>query len=155
MKDAFATNKRDLADGNVCVRSVRGGGEPAPATACESDENLRLCQVIESHSRVNSSMGVASVRSASAAVAPLDAAFSSPCPLASCVAGAVHSRRTVSPMHVPHNSGELVVFCQCRGSPSLPTTWTVGRVPRAGGVPKLGFPVRPKICALSQRWRQG
>ena len=28
------------------------------------------------------------------------------------------------------------------------------RVPREGGVPKVGFPVRPKICALSQRWRQ-
>ena len=27
--------------------------------------------------------------------------------------------------------------------------------PREGGVPKVGFPVRPKICALSQRWRQG
>ena len=25
------------------------------------------------------------------------------------------------------------------------------RVPREGGVPKVGFPVRPKICALSQR----
>ena len=24
-----------------------------------------------------------------------------------------------------------------------------------GGVPKVGFPVQPKICALSQRWRQG
>ena len=29
------------------------------------------------------------------------------------------------------------------------------RVPREGGVPKIGFPVRPKICALSQIWRQG
>ena len=28
-------------------------------------------------------------------------------------------------------------------------------VPRAQGVPKVGFPVRPKIFALSQRWRQG
>ena len=47
-----------------------------------------------------------------------------------------------TPMHVAHNS------------------WSdTGRVklsvPREGGVPKLGFPVRPKICALSQRWRQG
>ena len=31
----------------------------------------------------------------------------------------------------------------------------MGRVPRGGRVPKVGFPVRPKICALSQRWRQG
>ena len=29
------------------------------------------------------------------------------------------------------------------------------RVPREGGVPKVGFPVRPKICVLFQRWRQG
>ena len=29
------------------------------------------------------------------------------------------------------------------------------RVPREGGAPKVGFPVRPKICVLSQRWRQG
>ena len=29
------------------------------------------------------------------------------------------------------------------------------RVPREGGVPKVGFPDRPKICVLSQRWRQG
>ena len=28
------------------------------------------------------------------------------------------------------------------------------RVPREGGAPKGGFPVRPKICVLSQRWRQ-
>ena len=27
--------------------------------------------------------------------------------------------------------------------------------PRGKRIPKLGFPVRPKICALSQRWRQG
>ena len=29
------------------------------------------------------------------------------------------------------------------------------RVPRGGGAPKVGFPVRPKMCVLSQRWRQG
>ena len=28
-------------------------------------------------------------------------------------------------------------------------------VPAEGCVPKVGFPVRPKICVLSQRWRQG
>ena len=42
------------------------------------------------------------------------------------------------------------------------TAWTIRgrtrvglRVPRGGGAPKVGFPVRPKICVLSQRWRQG
>ena len=29
------------------------------------------------------------------------------------------------------------------------------RVPRARSVPKVGFPVRPKTCALPQRWRLG
>ena len=49
-------------------------------------------------------MGVARVGSAFAAVAPRDAAVSSPCPLASCVAVAVHARHTVSPMHDAQNS---------------------------------------------------
>ena len=48
----------------------------------------------------------------------------------------------------------LVASCLCRSPPV--TTWMrVGRVPREGGVPKEGFPVRPKTCALSQRWRAG
>ena len=54
----------------------------------------------------NSSVGVACVVPASAAVAPVATASSSSCPLASCVAGAVHARRTVTPMHAlnAHNS---------------------------------------------------
>ena len=54
----------------------------------------------------NSSIGVACVVPASASVAPLATASSSSCPLASCVAGAVHARRTVTPMHAlnAHNS---------------------------------------------------
>ena len=36
---------------------------------------------------------------------PLDAAVSSPFPLASSAAVAVHARNTVAPMHVAHNSG--------------------------------------------------
>ena len=73
-------------------------------------------------------MGVASVRAASAPVAPLGAAVSSPCPLASCVAVAVHARNTVAPLHDAHNSGVLVVCCQCRGPPAA--VWVVvDRVP--------------------------
>ena len=64
-------------------------------------------------------------------------------------------------VHVPHLSiivhliqGVLVVCCLCANPPV--TTWRcVARVPRGGRVPKVGFPVRPKICVLSQRWRQG
>ena len=45
-----------------------------------------------------------------------------------------------TPMHVAHNSwSDTVRF----------------RVPREGGVPKVGFPDRSKICVLPQRWRQG
>ena len=43
-----------------------------------------------------------------------------------------------SPMHDARNS-------RCTG----------GLLPRGGRVPKVGFPVRPKICVLSQWWRQG
>ena len=62
------------------------------------------------------------------------------CPVfsSSAVSAAVaHARFT--PMHDAHNS------------------WSdTGRlqVPRGGGAPKVGFPVQPKICVLSQRWRQ-
>ena len=56
----------------------------AHATSGVSDGNLGLRQVIESHSRLNSSMGVARVRSASsAALAPCAAAVALSCPLAS------------------------------------------------------------------------
>ena len=54
----------------------------------------------------------------------------------------------------------LVASCLCRGPPA--TAWIIRgrtrvgfRVPREGGAPKVGFPDQPKICALSQRWRQG
>ena len=64
-------------------------------------------------------------------------------------------------VHVPHLcmivhliQGVLVVCCLCANPPV--TIWRcVARVPGAGGVPKVGFPVQPKICVLSQRWRQG
>ena len=66
----------------------------------------------------NSSMGVACVGSAPAAVAPLASVFSSPCPLAARVAVAVHARRTVSPMHdvYAHNSWSDTVWnSRCTG----------------------------------------
>ena len=54
----------------------------------------------------------------------------------------------------------LVASCLCKGPPV--TAWIIRdrtrlgcRVPRGGRVPKVGFPVRPKIFFLSQRWRQG
>ena len=84
------------------------------------------------------SLTLALNHSAFAAVAPLDAAVSAPCPLASCVAVAVHARNTVSPMHDAHNSGELVVSSQCRGPQA--TVWVlVARVPPGRRVPMVGF----------------
>ena len=54
----------------------------------------------------------------------------------------------------------LVSSCLCRGPPV--TAWIIRgrtrvgfRVPRAQRLSKVGFPVRPKIFFLSQRWRQG
>ena len=80
-----------------------GGGQPRVAKAGESTGIIGSHEQHESRSSLlnsdNSSMGVACVVSASAAVASLATASSSPCPLASRVAGAVHSRRTVTPMH--------------------------------------------------------
>ena len=77
-----------------------GGDAESHATAGESEEIIGLHV---SHSpRVlpinlsNSSMDVACVGPASAVVALSATASSSSCPLASCVAGAVHARRTVT-----------------------------------------------------------
>ena len=111
--------------------------------------------VIESHSRLDSSMGVARVRSASsAAVAPCAAAVALSCPLASGAVVAVHARNTVTPMHVAHNSGEAGGLLPVQRS----TSYDLGggrKGPRAQRGSMVGFLDRPKICALSQRWRQG
>ena len=71
-----------------------------------------------------------------------------------------------------HGGCEYMQECDCAGSsvpgaegvpqrryPDRPTMMHVirgrtrlgHRVPREGGAPKVGFPVRPKICAMSQR----
>ena len=89
----------------------------------------------------NSSMGVACVDRASAAVASLALVCSSPRSLVACAAGAVHARRTVSPMHAAHSHNSWSDTVSLQG-------------PRGGRGSKREFPVRPKICVLSQRWRQ-
>ena len=115
---------------------VGGAAESAAHVTAGDSEGIIGLHVSHS-SRVlpinssNSSMDVACVGPASAVVALSAAASSSSCPLASCVAFAVHARRTVTSIRVGF------------------------RVPREGGAPKVGFPVRPKIFFLSQRWRQG
>ena len=120
-ESGFSGNSADAAAHETAGESTRIAGllevrEPefskkagaaAHAPAGESERNLGLRQVIESHSRLNSSVGVARVRSASsAAVAPCAAAVALTCPLASGAVVAVHARHTVTPMHVAHYSGE-------------------------------------------------
>ena len=79
--------------------SKKAGAAVAAATASESEGNLGLHPVIESLS-----MGVARVRSASAAVALCAAAVALTCPLSSVAVVAMHARNTMTPMHVAHNS---------------------------------------------------
>ena len=95
-----------------------------------------------------------------AAVAPLASASSSPGSLASCVGGAVHARRTVSPMHGASNSGGTggLLTVQRSTSYCLDNSWsdTVrsqgprGRTGTKGGVSKNSFSTR-SFWVLFQR----
>ena len=113
----------------------------AHATAGESKGILGL-RVSASSLRmpINSSNSSGSVdvvaRARVSAVPGVSATVSSSASATASLAVVAHARST--PMHVAHNSD-------------------TGRVqgPREGGVPKVGFPLWLKICALSQRWRQG
>ena len=67
----------------------------------------------------NSSMGVACVDLASAAVASLAPVCSSPRSRVACAAGAVHARRTVSPMHAAHSHNS---WSDTVGVKSIPPT---------------------------------
>ena len=99
-----------------------GGGQPRVAKAGESTGITGSLERYVSESSLsnsdNSSVGVACVGPAPAAVAPLASVFSSPCPLAARVAVAVHARRTVSAMHdvYAHNSWSDTVWnSRCTG----------------------------------------
>ena len=85
------------------ARTLSGRGELVDVTAGESTGIIGSLVRHDSRSSLltsdNSSMGVACVVPALPAVPSLASASSSPCPLASRVAGAVHARRTVTPMH--------------------------------------------------------
>ena len=133
---------RDREDG------IEGSRSSCLGTAGDSVESLGLLEVIESDFRscvsefVNSSVGVARARSASA---PLVAGVSShglSGPSAPCVAPALHARAIVS----PRIQLFLVVSCLCRRF--------VATIPPEGEGSKAGFLVRPEICVLSQRWSQ-
>ena len=123
------------------------GAAAASATACESEGNLGLRQVIESHSRVNSSMDAERVRSASAAVAPCAAAVALTCPLASGAVVAVHARNTVTPVYIAHNSGRAGGLLLVQGSTSYSLgggrKGPTGRRSTKGGVSGPARELRP------------
>ena len=139
--DPFATNKVVLEDGCRGARILSGGGEPvhatageikeitgllevresdfskkagvavAAATAGESDGNLGLRRVIESHSRHNSSWGVDAVACARVSALPVVSATASSSAAAPASPAVVaHARST--PMHVAVNSWSDTVSSQ-------------------------------------------
>ena len=151
-------------DAVFTVSESRGGENDAVLTVSESSRSgqagekgeFGLLEVIKSDfssplahskslsnsSRVSSHVGCTGLALPSA----------SACALAACTHGScsAHSSAVVPLcMHVDDT-------CACINScADTVSSRLVHRVPREGGVPKLGFPVWPKICALSQRWREG
>ena len=137
-----------------CVMALRPG------------ENSRIHDVVTRLSSINSSGA-----SSHACVSYLDALLGAPAraPSASQLHVALHAHLLLlvcACMMMAHLCTVLaiqvvlVASCLCRGPPV--TAWTIRvrtrvglRVPRAQGGSKVGVPVRPKICVLSQRWRQG
>ena len=86
------------------ARAPRRSGPSAHATASESTGIIGSLVLVTSLANSdNSFMGVACVDLASAAVAFLAPVCSSPRSRVACAAGAVHARRTVSPMHAAHS----------------------------------------------------
>ena len=137
----------DLVQGleDVCplpgVRRDCGRGQTAHATAGDSTRIIVASDVVTRALSFNSSCG-----SSRACMSYLDAVLSAPAraPAAALVArcSAPSSSAVGLCMHA-HGS---LVHDACSNSWSDTVE---------GGAPKVGFPVRPKICTLSQRWRQG
>ena len=128
----------ELLEVNESDFSKKAGGAVAAATAGESDKNLALRSSVESHSRHNSPRGADVAASARVSAVPAGSAT------ASSSASAPASLAVVA--HALHAHACAV------------NSWSdTGRLqgPTGRRSPKVGFPVRPKICTLSQRWRQG
>ena len=86
------------------ARAPRRSGPSAHATASESAGIIGSLVLSTSlPNSDNSSMGVACVDLASAAVASVAPVCSSPRSCGACAVAAVHARRTVSPMHAAHS----------------------------------------------------
>ena len=146
-KDASAFCKRDVGDGIVAVRSAFG----ARRGVVEVGMHLRLqvLWILAILSRVHHLL-IRLVGHHAHACHTLMLCF-----LLLLVHLLPHLLHVVLHLHL------LLLGCACmlmahscmmhvpiRGRTRL------GRVPRGGGAPKVGFPVWPKICTLSQRWRQ-
>ena len=145
----------------LCADSAaRGGpfgvdrlGKSARATACESEGNLGLLQIIEPHSRHNSSWVLMwlHVHVTLLCLLPLLLLLHLPFLLRLLLhvfALVLHLLLCLLLLHMRMLRSSTVHTIRGR-------TRLGHRVPRAQGGSKVGFPVPPKICVLSQRWRQG
>ena len=102
-------------------------------------ESVFPCAVTRLANSPNSSLRVSShARARALCVTAASAFVSVPHSALHAMPALVHAHADDSLMHGVLNSGFL-----CR------------KGPRSQGGSKVGFPVRPKICVLSQRWRQG
>ena len=139
----LANNVHDLDDCLKGACSALGVRDRPRAVAGESSGIIGLYEVSESDSQLHISRVTNSLNSSLGV------------DMSAC------ARAASALLHGPqlHACLILLVSCLCRGPPVTACTirgrTRLGRVPREGGAPKVGFPVRPKICVLSQRWRQG
>ena len=122
-----------------------------------SDSSVHLSR--DSNS-LNSSVGVVMSACASAACALPAAVTPRSWSAVARLSDADVAHAHASPMHRARNSGGTGGLLPVQRSTSYclknrGRTRVGYRVPRAQGGSKVGFPVRPKICVLSQRWRQG
>ena len=137
--------------------------ESARATAGERSGGFGLLEVTESDFPslsypVDSCLGLSTSACARASRVARAVAAARVCPVSSSSAesAVVHAHATT--LHGAHNSGgtggllpvQTVTAWIIRGRTRLGH-----RVPPAQRGSEVGFPVRPKICVLSQRWRQG
>ena len=147
------TNISDLGDGvdsdsvpepvrssELVVGAASAEASDRAATAGESQRIIGLRERYESDFPSLHSSGCVGVDACSRvpALPAASASLSSSAFPPASLAVVAHARST--PMHGAHNSWSDTVRYV---------------VPRAQGWLKVGFPVRPKICALSQRWRRG
>ena len=136
--------------------------EGARATAGERSGVIGLLEVTESdfpsHSySVDSCLGLSTSACARASRVARAVAAARVCPVSSSSAESAVVHAHAATLHGAHNSGGTggLLPVQRSSSYCLDNSWSDTGFPRAQRGSKVGFPVRPKICVLSQRWRQG